>query len=192
MLDNSVNGQPSHRAPLDRNRWMVSDMHFLAKDQAASLERKLQLQIADKPRPKLVLYYKSGDRDYSHAAKAITASIGAFDEATVLFLFCVAGDGWSEGNAGSECWRRYRHWRKARGEHRRLYDAPGHRFECDEGDSFSEALGFALRLGWDALVSAKPGRQLLCLSHDDRMEIYRGFEWRGLAERLVALGYWRR
>jgi hypothetical protein len=53
----------------------------------------------------------------------------------------------------------------------------------------SQVLESALELGWDALVAAKPGRQLLFLSHDDRMEIYRGFEWRMLAEKLIALGY---
>ena len=51
---------------------------------------------------------------------------------------------------------------------------------------------FALRPGWDALIAAKPGRQLLFLSHDDRMEIYRGFDWRPLGEQLIKLGYWQR
>jgi len=38
----------------------------------------------------------------------------------------------------------------------------------------------------------KAGRQLLLLSHNDRIEIYRGFDWRALAERLLVLGYWHR
>jgi hypothetical protein len=50
-------------------------MNFLARDEANSLEKKLRRQIADQPRPKLVLYYRGGaSRDYSHAANAITAS----------------------------------------------------------------------------------------------------------------------
>jgi hypothetical protein len=42
------------------------------------------------------------------------------------------------------------------------------------------------------LLAAKPGRQLMLMSHDDRIEIYRGFEWRALADKLIALGYWQR
>jgi len=30
----------------------------------------------------------------------------------------------------------------------------------------------------------------MLLSHDDRMEIYRGFDWRLLTEKLTALGFW--
>ena len=167
-------------------------MHFIAREEAKLLEKQLRRQIADKPKPKLVLHYNSGRRDYSDAARAITQSIGAFTEATLHFVFCVSGDGWSEGNATDERWSRYRQWRGASGEHRRLYDAPGHLFAHHEAELLSRAVEFALRLGWDALVAAKPGRQLLFLSHDDRIEIYRGFEWRRLTEKLIALGYWHR
>jgi hypothetical protein len=167
-------------------------MHFLTKDEARSVRKKLDRQIADKPRPRLVLYYRSGNHDYSKAANTITASIGEFTEVTLLYLFCVSGDGWSEGNERDERWRRYRLWRAANGDQRRLYDAPGHRFERGEGDSVSQVIEFALQLGWDTLVAAKPRRQLLFLSHDDRMEIYHGFQRRWLAETLIALGYWHR
>jgi hypothetical protein len=61
-------------------------MNFLARDEANALEKKLRRQITDQPRPKLVLYDKGGiSRDYSRAASAITASIGEFTEATLLF-----------------------------------------------------------------------------------------------------------
>ena len=166
-------------------------MHFLALDEAKRLEKRLRREIADQPGPK-VLYYDSGNRDYSIAATAITASIGKFTEATLLFSFCVTGDGWTEGNATNERWARYRQWRAANGENRRLYEAPAHQFQPHEAERLSEVIGFALQLGWDALVAAKPKRQLLLLSHDDRMEIYRGFERRLLAEKLIALGYWHR
>jgi hypothetical protein len=166
-------------------------MHFIAHDEARSLEKQLLRQIAGKSKPKLILYYDSGRGDYLAAARAITAAIGEFSEATLHFQFCVGGDG-SEGNELNEHWRRYRQWRGATGEHRRLYDAPVHRFERDDAEHLCTVLEFALQLGWDALLAAKPGRQLLLLSHDDRIEIYRGFDWRSLAERLIALGYWHR
>jgi len=44
----------------------------------------------------------------------------------------------------------------------------------------------------DALLAASPRCQLLFLSHDARIEICRDFAGRRLAERLIALGYWRR
>jgi hypothetical protein len=167
-------------------------MYFLVRDEAKLLEKKLGRQIADQPKPKLVLYYKSGNRDYSGEANLITASIGEFSRATVLFLFCVTGDGWNKEMAANDRWDRYRRWRRANNESSRLSDAPGHQFEFHEAQHFSKVIEFALQLGWDAFVAAKPGRQLLFQSHDDRMEIYRGFEWRLLAEKLIALGYWRR
>ena len=53
-------------------------MYFLARDEARVLEKKLRRQIAEQHRPKVVLYYNSGARDYSIAANAVTASIGGF------------------------------------------------------------------------------------------------------------------
>src|SRR5262249_52168974 len=143
-------------------------------------------------RPKLVLYYNSGARDYATAAKAIAASAGDFSAATLLYQFCVTGDGWSEGPRPDARWESYKRWRAAQGEARRLYEVPGHRFARGEADLLSDAIAFALELGWDALLAATPKRQLLLLSHDDRMEIYHGFDRRALADRLIALGYWWR
>lgn len=183
-----VNGLPRLRP-----KPPVSNMYFLARDEANVLEKKLRGRIANQPRPKLVLYYESGaSRDYSHAANAIAASVGEFTEATLLFLSCPGGDVWNEGTAMNERWAQYKRWRRATGEMRRLLDTPGHQFEPHEATHLSTAIQFAFQLGWDALLAAKPGHQLLLLSHDDRMEIYRGFEWRLLTEELLALGYWHR
>jgi len=165
-------------------------MRFLERDETSSLEKKLRQQIADKPKPKTILYYDSGNRDYSRSANAIAGATGGFSEAALLFLFCATGDGWNEICAGNEQWRLYRQWRTAHGEDRRLYDAPGHLFAPHEVKQLSEAVDFSLQLGWDALLTAQPGRQLMLLSHDDRMEIYRGFDWRLLTEKLTALGFW--
>src|SRR6202011_23737 len=150
-------------------------MKFFARDEATLLEKKLRRDIAGYANPKFVLYYQSGGRDYSAAANAIARSTGTFSEATLLFLFSVSGDGWDEHSASDQRSNRYRRWRAANHEDRRLYEAPGHRFEPNEVELLSKTVEFALELGWDALVAAKPGRQLLFLSHDDRLEIYRGF-----------------
>jgi len=165
-------------------------MQFLARDEAKTLEKKLRRELAE--RPKLVLYYESGERDYAAAANAVAASVGNFSAATLVYQFCVSGDGWSEGGPPDARWERYKRWRAAQGEARRLYEVPGHRLARGEAELLSNAIAFALQLGWDALLAATPKRQLLLLSHDDRMEIYRGFDRRALADRLTSLGYWRR
>ena len=167
-------------------------MKFLDRDEASLLDKKLRREIAEYAAPKFVVYYESGGRDYSRAADAIAQSAGSYSEATVLFSFCVSGDGWDEHSATDERWKRYRRWRAANNEARRLYEAPGHRFAPHDIEQFSETITFALELGWDALVAAKPGRQLALLSHDDRLELYRGFGSGLLVRQLVDLGYWTR
>jgi hypothetical protein len=168
-------------------------MHFLALDDSKSLAKKLRRQIPEQGKQKFTLYYKSGNRDYSDASNTITTSIGKFTAATLVFLFCVSGDGWNEDiPAADERWSRYRQWRVGQGENRRLYDAPGHRFESHEAEHLSKCIAFALELGWDALLAAKPKRQLMLLSHDDWIEVYSGFGRRLLADKLTALGYWHR
>lgn len=169
---------------------MTLSIQFLARDEATLLEKKLRRQIAEHPRPKLVLCYKSGNRDYSQAANSIAASMGEFTEVMLLFLFCISGDGWNAGTEENARWREYHEWRSSKGENRRLYETPGHQFSPAEAGDLSKVIELALHLGWDPLVAARPGRQILFLSHDDRMEIYRGFQRRALAERLIRLGYW--
>jgi hypothetical protein len=167
-------------------------MKFLTREDADLLEEKLRRELAEHPEPKFVLYYESGSRDYSRAADAIARSAGRYSEATLLFLFSVSGDGWSEHEMNDERWVRYRRSRAAHGDSSRLHDTPGHRFDANEGKPLSEMIAFALELGWDALVTTKPGRQLLFLSHDDRLEIHRGFSGGALVKELITLGTWRR
>jgi len=167
-------------------------MKFLSRDEASLLEKKFRRELTEHAERKFALYYKSGGRDYSRAADTIARSAGRFSEATLLFQYCLSGDGWDEHQARDEQWKRYRLWRAANNDGRRLYDAPGHRFETGEVEHLSSTIAFALELGWDALVAVKPGRQLLFLSHDDRLEIYRGFGAGALVRELIALGDWRR
>jgi hypothetical protein len=166
-------------------------MYFLTRDESKRLEKNLRRQIDAQPKPRRVLYYDSGARDYTTAASLIVDSIGAFTEATVIFLFAISGDGWNGHLQQHKGWGAYRRWREAIGDTRRLYEAPGHRFETGEQAHLVKVVELALLLGWDAIVAAVPGRQLAVLSHDDRMEIYRGFESMALSEKLVALRYWR-
>jgi hypothetical protein len=165
-------------------------MQFLSRQEADSLEKKLRRQLGSVDEPKAVLYYTSGRRDYAPAARLIAAAAGDFSEAAVLFSFCVTGDGWNEHASPESGWPAYRQWRSSLGEDRRLHDAPGHLFARGESEQFSRVIEFALILGWDALVGAKPGRNQVFLSHDDRVEVLAGFEARVLTKKLLALGYW--
>jgi len=85
-------------------------------------------------------------RDYSAAANAIALSIERFPEATVLFSFCLSGDGWDDFSATDERWKRYRRWRAAHREDRRLYEAPGHQFESHEVEHLSKAIALRSNL----------------------------------------------
>ena len=76
-------------------------MKFLARDEAALLEKKLRREIAEHAGPKSVLYYESDSRDYATVANEVALSIGKFSEATVVFLWCLDGDGWDEPSASA-------------------------------------------------------------------------------------------
>ena len=166
-------------------------MRFLSSDESHTLDQSIRHQfrsVADRPRVELC--YASGQKDYAPAARLIAQAAGTFSEAAVLFSFCMTGDGWLEHNRADPGWQTYRQWRKNLGETRRLYDAPGHLAESGEIEHLSRVIEFALILGWDAMVTAKPGRNLLFLSHDDRLDVMVGFEARTLAKKLLKLGYW--
>jgi hypothetical protein len=166
-------------------------MRFLSPDESNTLDRKLRRQFSSVRRPRAVMYYTSGQADYASAAGLIARAAGAFTEAAVLFSFCLTGDGWLEHNRSDPRWQSYRQWRASLGEVRRLYDAPGHLIERGEAEQLSRVIEFALVLGWDALVTAKPERNLLFLSHDDRVDVMVGFEARSLAANLSKLRGWR-
>ncbi len=166
-------------------------MRFLSSDESNTLDRKLRRQFGSVGRPRVVMYYTSGETDYASAAGLIARAAGPFTEAAVLFSFCLTGDGWLEHKRSDPRWRSYRQWRASFGEARRLYDAPGHLIERGDAEQLSRVIEFALDLGWDALVTAKPGRNLLFLSHDDHVDVMVGFEARPLAASLSKLRGWR-
>jgi hypothetical protein len=60
-------------------------MNFLARDEASLLEKKLRREMAEHTKPKFVLYYESGNRDYSLAARAIARSAGSFPKRRCCF-----------------------------------------------------------------------------------------------------------
>jgi hypothetical protein len=170
----------------------ASQMEFLDRNAAVELGRTYRRLVGTDVQPKLVAYYtSSGKNDYTTAATLISTALGSFNEAVVLFEFAVSlakSDSYQESD---DQWRGYREWRHAAGDDRYPHDAPGHLFRSGETECLAKVIEFALQLGWDAWVYAKPNRHALFLSHDDRLEIYSGCNRRELSAALAKLTYWR-
>lgn len=166
-------------------------MIFLGRDEAQLLEKKLLHDLAEYEDPKVILYYDSGPHDYATPAGLMAQAAAPFSETTVLYRYSMS-TGWDEWASTHQGWQRYRRWRARNGSELPLYDAPVQQFGPDDIELLADTIEFALELGWDAIIGVKPGRQLLLLSHDDRVEIYRGFNVRELARQLEGLDYWRR
>ena len=166
-------------------------MLFLGRDETASVEQKLRRYLRGKDNPKVTMYHTSGMVSQAVPASAIVDAIAGYSEATLIFKFAVAGDGYGPSEVNVGPWRSYRNWRQSTGEMRRLYDAPGHVFAGDDAAALSFVVHLALEIGWDMWFFAKPGRHAAFFSHDERIEIYSGFEARVLAKRLSKIKGWR-
>jgi len=85
-------------------------------------------------------------------------------------------------------WLAFAEWRRAMGEPRDLYEAPGHLFAPEERDRLTKVVAFAIRWGWDAYVAAKPNKFVLRVCHDDYLTIYSRSTPSGLLDDLRKLG----
>jgi hypothetical protein len=85
-------------------------------------------------------------------------------------------------------WRRYSEWRRSAGENRMLYDAPGHLFEPHEKLKLGQAIEFAIYMGWDAVLLARPLRCLITLSHDDLISVQSRHNVTALSDQLYPVG----
>ena len=117
----------------------------------------------------------------------ITAGQGRHTQCLVWCGDLVFGDRSLEPNP-PRAWLDYAKWRKAMGEPRVLYDAPGHLFELQERDLLAQVVAFAIRLGWDAYVAAKPNKFVLRVCRDDYLTIYSRSTPSGLLDDLRTLG----
>jgi hypothetical protein len=163
-------------------------MLFLDNTQAKATELRLRGRTRKGDGPSIVLFYKSGTTDYALASAAIIAALGNFKEA---FLNCTDlpwGDYWHRQNTQ---WSDFYRWGQGLGEHRRLHDTPGHRFDALEHCQLHQLLIWVFQLGWDSKLFAEPGRCCLHFSHDDRVDIFRINEKRGLVQKLRKLGFHR-
>ncbi|SRR5579883_607530 len=123
-------------------------MNFLNRDETEKRKASLRRRLSDNPRP--VFYYESNpEHDYLSAARALVVSFGTFQRATLLYFFSVQGDGWNEILLADARSARFRSWREAHGEMRRLHDAPGQQFAANDGDALVEAI--ASRFAWDGM-----------------------------------------
>ncbi|MBC8051200.1 MAG: hypothetical protein H7X92_13805 [Chitinophagales bacterium] len=144
-------------------------MRFLSLQESKAFESKLRVKTNSSKR---VLYNPEPSANYELAAKAIAQNFSDFAEICVIYTFCITGDGYQDGQLYNDTWTSYRTWRERHGCLKRTYEEPGHVFSKDENHALEELLRFAIFLGWDALVVAKPGRGMITLSHDDIIEIH--------------------
>jgi len=126
-------------------------------------------------------------RHAEQIGKSVAASQGGFAQCLVWCYDLVFGDRSLEPHAPL-AWRQYASWRAAHGEPRALHEAPGHLFAPDERDLLGEVVAFAVRLGWEAYIAAKPNKFVVGISHDDYLTIYSRSTPSGLLDDLRALG----
>jgi hypothetical protein len=114
--------------------------------------------------------YESLLKQSAAVCQLLTECLGDFTWAVLWAYELPFGDRSTEAEPPGG-WGRYASWRQAAGESRRLYDAPGHLFAAGERSAVAEALVFAIRLGWDAVLFGSPPRAVIRLSHDDDIDI---------------------
>jgi hypothetical protein len=133
------------------------------------------------------IYYQSPLAAGDKVARALAAHLGDFSEHLLWAHDLIFGDKSVEAMPPPG-WSEYRRWRKAEGETRSLYEAPGHLFDAGEGEALCRIIALAITMGWDALICTKPGKFVIHLSHDDRISIYSRSQPSALFAALRPLG----
>lgn len=170
-------------------------MHFVAKSEAESFFQKLGMDrnglvAGSRSAARLKIfdaYYQSRLPVAREVADLLAAHQGDFSVCHVWTHDLVWGDRALEEEPPPD-WMEYRKWREALGERRSLCDAPGHIFDTGERGSLSKVIEWAIYMGWDALIAAKPNKIAVQLSHDDRISIYARSKPTELVAGLAALG----
>lgn len=150
-----------------------------------SSDKALMFQEAGKT--KSVLYYKSRLSNAAEVSRTIVDAAPLPFNATLLCERAVFGDQYESGHPD---WIAYYNWRRRLCKSGNLSDFPVHVFGQEEQQQLAELLVHVFILGWDALLIAEPGRNLLRFSHDDRIEIVTGFNHRLLSSQLISLGFY--
>jgi hypothetical protein len=117
------------------------------------------------------IYYRSRLVVARETAELIAAGQEGFTSCLLWACALVWGDRSLEEIAPPD-WARYDRWRRAQGEMRPIYAAPGHLFGEAESGLLATAIEGAIHMGWDALMVAKPAKMIIQFSHDDRITIF--------------------
>lgn len=167
-------------------------MRFLPADESRAYEKRIWRQLGDsdgRPGSARSSVYHGSNPQYAAAGRAIAGTVAPFTSAMLLFLGTPFGDGSDRLNTTYPVWRDFYAWRASRGGGGRLYETPGHECGHEESEELATLIAFALELGWDALLAVRPGRNVLWMSHDDRIDFHVGFKHRALTEALKKLGF---
>ncbi|MFO0991863.1 MAG: hypothetical protein U1E67_08040 [Hyphomicrobiales bacterium] len=169
-------------------------MRFLRAEETRAEMQRIWRQLANangRPGTARGFIYHGDKPHYAAAGRTIVETVAPISQATLLFLGTPFGDGWEWRDGGYPGWHNFYAWRASLGEQSRLYEMPGHQCDKHEGEELATLIAFALQLGWDGLLAARPGRNVLGLSHDDRIEFHAGFKHRTLAVELTKLGFYQ-
>jgi hypothetical protein len=165
-------------------RFFQSKRELKELSQAEANSKLLHLGRARKNlEPRGWVYYESGTSDYARIASTIANHVS--DWSTVLFLIESNPFGWPAQEHMSSA--RYEPWLKSGLAVLDSFNsAPpcGFEFERAKQSQFESMFVLALTYGWDVHVVFSPGRLDLYHSHDNRIEIWRGSNWRGLLEAI--------
>ncbi|MBV9246172.1 MAG: hypothetical protein JO366_15310 [Methylobacteriaceae bacterium] len=173
-------------------------MQFLTVLECQGFAARLGIPVPDltagarptKLKKTLDFFYDSPLRTATEVAQNLVEHLGNFDAALLRAHGLVWGDRSLDADP-PPAWKAYRLWRRAHGELRRLYDAPGHLFDTEERGDLVAAIEFAIQTGWDTLIVPHPTRCIINLSHDDLVTIHSRANRPGIVPQLEALGFRR-
>ena len=97
---------------------------------------------------------------------AITSILGVWNESFIYL------SGWSIWSDDEVARSRLQNLRTSLGETKSLADVPGHLFDWDVREKFSELLFMSIRAGWDTCIVATHRPMVVFTSHEGVVEIW--------------------
>lgn len=133
------------------------------------------------------IYYQSRLKGAREVARCLAFHQGQFATCHLWACDLVWGDRSQEASPPPD-WAQYSRWKASLGEHRSVYEVPGHVYDPGEHRLLAETIEHAIYMGWDTLIASKPARSVYHLSHDDRITVYARSQPSMLFEELAKLG----
>ena len=157
-------------------------MEFLTREQCVEFARRVgvvtkarDLNLPSVRKKHRAVFYKESLNPI--ARRCVQVVVELFPKYTRALLWITGSpgnEGWGEIDSfmrERKSWRKFADLRRARGEERRLYDAPGHLLTPDERPLIADLAEPAILHGWDSLLLAKPNTTAVYFSHNDDIRV---------------------